>query len=113
MIDENIAALRAAAEAVVREAATADGVSITAACAFAKNSKAATVIALLDRLARAEEALADANMSVVAFGAPWAVEYAQDYGLPYGHLHPTHYDILAKAGARMDAFVRAALEPGA
>lgn len=28
-------------------------------------------------------------------------------GLPDGHLHPTHYDILARAGVRMDRFTRA------
>ena len=44
---------------------------------------------------------------VVAFGAPWAVQYAKDFGLPKGHLHPTHYDILEKCGARMDDFARA------
>lgn len=46
---------------------------------------------------------------VVAFGSIWAVEYARDYGFPPGHLHPTHYDILQNAGARMDSFTRAAL----
>jgi hypothetical protein len=27
---------------------------------------------------------------------------------PENHLHPTHYDILARCGARMESFVRAA-----
>lgn len=59
-----------------------------------------------DRL-RAE--VADLRESVVAFAAPWAGQWAKDHNLPHGHLHPVHYDILAKAGARMDDFTRAAL----
>lgn len=50
----------------------------------------------------------DMKLSVVAFGAPWAVSHARDHGLPKGHLAAEHYDILKKAGARMDAFTRAA-----
>lgn len=57
-----------------------------------------------DRLA-AE--LAEANCSVVAFGSLWAVQFAADHGYPRGHLQPQHYDILKKAGARMDGFTRA------
>lgn len=52
---------------------------------------------------------ADLKNSVVTFCAPWAVRYAEDHGMPEGHLHPTHYDILANAGARMAHFTRAAL----
>ena len=51
------------------------------------------------------------EQDVIAFCAPWAVRYARDHGLPDGHLHPTHYDILERAGARMDDFTRAALSP--
>lgn len=65
--------------------------------------EAASVITAL----RAE--LAEARETIIAFAGPWATQYARDFGLPDGHLHPTHYDILAKAGARMDAFTRAAL----
>lgn len=43
---------------------------------------------------------------LIAFCAPWAATYARDYGLPDGHLHPVHYDILARCGARMDDFIR-------
>lgn len=50
--------------------------------------------------------MADLRYSVIAFAAPWATNWAQDHGLPRGHLHPTHYDILARAGARMTDFVR-------
>ncbi|MES2173831.1 MAG: hypothetical protein V4523_07775 [Pseudomonadota bacterium] len=50
--------------------------------------------------------IADLKSSVVAFGAPWAVQYAKDFGLPANHIHATHYDILAKAGARMVDFIR-------
>ena len=53
--------------------------------------------------------LDDANSSVIAFGAIRAVEYAKSIGLPKDHLDPVHYDILEKAGARMDDFTRAAL----
>lgn len=47
---------------------------------------------------------------VVAYAGSWAVQYAHDRGLPEGHLHPTHYDDLANAGARMVSFTRAALD---
>jgi hypothetical protein len=61
------------------------------------------------RIEALEAENADLKTSVVAFGAPWAVEYARARGLPDGHLIAGHYDILAKAGARMDSFTRAAL----
>ena len=57
-------------------------------------------------VAELEEVVADLKMDVIAFCGPWSVEYAENSGLPKGHLHPVHYDILAKAGARMDDFVR-------
>jgi hypothetical protein len=56
---------------------------------------------------RAAEEIEWLRHSVIAFCAVWAAAYARDYGLPDGHLHPTHYDILARCGARMDAFTRA------
>lgn len=62
------------------------------------------------RVTVSREALDDLRSSVIAFAAPWAVEYAKAHGLPPGHLHPTHYDILADAGARMDSFTRAAAQ---
>jgi hypothetical protein len=55
--------------------------------------------------------VADLKTSVIAFAGPFAVKYAADLGLPDGHLHSTHYDILAAAGGRMDNFTRAALSP--
>lgn len=55
---------------------------------------------------RLREEIADLKSSVIAFGAPWAGQYAHDFGFPPNHLHATHYDILEKAGARMDSFVR-------
>ncbi len=57
----------------------------------------------------AEGEIADLKLSVIAFAAPHAVCWSAERGFPPGHLHPTHYDILAKAGARMDSFTRAAL----
>jgi hypothetical protein len=54
--------------------------------------------------------LADANHTIVAYVAAQAVRHAEHCGLPNGHLVPHHYDILQKAGARMDSFTRAALD---
>jgi hypothetical protein len=54
--------------------------------------------------------LADANHTIVAYVAIRAVHHAEDLGLPKGHLAPHHYDILQKAGARMDSFTRAELD---
>lgn len=58
-------------------------------------------------LLRAE--VADLKLDVIAFCALHAGAYARTYGLPDGHLHPQHYDTLARCGARMDSFTRAAL----
>lgn len=52
----------------------------------------------------------DLRTNVIAFCGPWAVTWARDFNLPNGHLHPTHYDILARAGARMDDFTRAEVD---
>lgn len=51
--------------------------------------------------------IAELKQDVIAFCAPWATQYAQGIGLPRLHLHPTHYDILQRCGARMDDFTRA------
>jgi hypothetical protein len=59
-----------------------------------------------DEIIRLRAENADLRVSVVAFGAPWAVQDAQDWGAPPKHIHHTHYDILARAGARMDDFTR-------
>jgi hypothetical protein len=63
---------------------------------------------------RLKAEIADLRTSVVAFGAPWAVEYAAKHELPPGQLHHVHYDILAAAGGRMDDFTRSPsdAEPG-
>lgn len=63
----------------------------------------------VDETERLRTELAEARETIIAFAGPWAAQYARDFGLPDGHLHPTHYDILVKAGARMDGFTRAAL----
>ena len=61
-------------------------------------------------------ALQEAQADVLAFCAPWAVRYANESGLPPGHLFPSHYDILERNGARMVDFTRhepdRALSPG-
>lgn len=50
----------------------------------------------------------DLKMSVVAFAAPSMVLWARDMGLPDNHLHPEHYDLLKRCGARMVEFKRGA-----
>jgi len=42
---------------------------------------------------------------LVGFLAIWATQYQKDYKLD--GLHPTHYDLMVKYGARMDSFKRA------
>ena len=59
-----------------------------------------------DAIERLEAENADLKTSVIAFGTTWATDFARGLGWPRGHLHPTHYDMLEKAGARMDDFVR-------
>lgn len=59
-----------------------------------------------DRIAALERENADLRKIVIAFCAPWAAVYAADRGLPSGHLVAEHYDILERAGARMDDFTR-------
>jgi hypothetical protein len=49
----------------------------------------------------------DLKSSLITFCAVHATRYAKELGLPHDHLHPTHYDILERAGARMDYFTRA------
>ena len=68
--------------------------------------------ALVERCRAMAGENADLKTSVVAFGAPWAVDHARRIGLPDGHLAPHHYDILERAGARMADFTRAALASG-
>jgi hypothetical protein len=63
----------------------------------------ATIRKALNALAAEND---DLKISVVAFCAPWAVQYAKERNLPDGHLCATHYDILKRAGARMVDFVR-------
>lgn len=53
--------------------------------------------------------IADLKQSVIAFCGPWAATYARDFGLPKDHLHPTHYDLLERCGARLVDFTRADL----
>jgi len=64
---------------------------------------------LADGRASQAQQIAALRSDVIAFCGPWAVQCARDHDLPDGHLHPTHYDILEKCGARMDSFTRAAL----
>ena len=63
-------------------------------------------VAFALEIKRLQNEVADLRCSVIAFGSPWAVEHAREFGFPPGHLHSTHYDILARAGARMDDFTR-------
>lgn len=59
-----------------------------------------------EHLRQAADEIEDLRSSVIAFCAPWAFEYAKIRGFPPNHLDPQHYDILKRAGAPMDAFVR-------
>lgn len=54
--------------------------------------------------------ISDLKTTVIAFAGPWAAQWAKDRGLPDGHMHPTHYDLLARCGARMASFTRAEKE---
>lgn len=62
-----------------------------------------------DALAAQAAEIEDLKSSVVGFCAVWAVRYAAETGLPEGQIHPTHYDLMKRCGARMDSFTRAAL----
>lgn len=62
---------------------------------------------ILTRLTRAEAEREELCRLVVAFAGPHAARYAEEFGLAPGELHPRHYDILERCGARMDDFRRA------
>lgn len=66
---------------------------------------------LLVAAANAIEALEkerdEARALLIAFCGPHAATYAREFGFAPGELHPVHYDILERAGARMDDFRRA------
>lgn len=59
-----------------------------------------------DLLLNAASEIEDLRASVIAFGGPWAAQYAESHRLPTDTLHAVHYDILARAGARMVDFKR-------
>ena len=50
----------------------------------------------------------EGGQELVAFLALHAVRYQEEHHLD--GLHPTHYDLMAKYGCRMDSFKRADLE---
>lgn len=62
-----------------------------------------------EEIERLRAEVADLKSNVVAFAGPWAAQYSRTFGLPKDHLHPAHYDLLERCGARMDSFKRAAL----
>ena len=62
--------------------------------------------AIWDLIKPDESELDELRSCVVAFGAPSMVQWARDSGLPEGHLHPEHYDLLERCGARMVDFTR-------
>ena len=80
-------------------AGTTDGTSLTWAVTDIHQEAA-------DQIERLRAENEDLKTSVIAFCGPWAARYASEWGLPEGTLHPTHYDILEKCGARMVDFVR-------
>lgn len=61
----------------------------------------------LERVCAERDAL---QQLVITFCGPWAAMWAMEHDLPPGHLHPTHYDILASCGARMDDLTRADID---
>ena len=75
-------------------------------CIVAEQAAALRALADAGFVVMRKSELDDMNTSIVALAAPWAVEYARDHCFPPNHLHAKHYDILAKAGARMTSFVR-------
>ena len=70
----------------------------------------AALIAAAPDLARLvlekDKEIAEWKENTIAFLGPWAVDYAKQIGLPDGHIHHVHYDLLEKAGARLNAFTR-------
>ena len=56
--------------------------------------------------AEGRDELADLKRAVIAFAGPAAAQWAKDNELPANHLHPEHYDLLKRCGARMDDFIR-------
>lgn len=60
-----------------------------------------------DAIAALTRELADLRQTVIAFAGPHAASYAREFGFASGELHPTHYDILERCGARMTDFRRA------
>lgn len=62
--------------------------------------------ALRDRARVLTDENVDLKCSVIAFGSVWAAKYASDWDMLPTHIDATHYDILERAGARMDDFVR-------
>lgn len=49
--------------------------------------------------------MAKKQHELIPFLAMWATQYQRDYRL--NGLHPIHYDLMVKYGARMDDFTRA------
>lgn len=62
--------------------------------------------AIVKDIKRMEAEIRELKELVVVFCAPHAVQHGHDMAWPSGHIHPTHYDILARVGARMTDFVR-------
>lgn len=60
----------------------------------------------INTLRAAAKEIRELNSMVVGFATPWVKTWARSNGLPEGHLHPSHYDILKRCGARMDDFTR-------
>lgn len=63
--------------------------------------------ALRERIEALERERDEARALLIAFCGPHAATYAREFGFAPGELHPVHYDILERAGARMDDFRRA------
>jgi hypothetical protein len=76
----------------------------------AKNpSDPALIVAAVNALPELLAEIADLKQTVIAFAGPEAVRQAAHSGYCEGVLHPHHYDLLERCGARMVDFKRGEL----
>ena len=72
-----------------------------------RTEKAEREVAMMRAALARKEAEAEViREEAMGFIAVAVAQYAATAGLPDGHLHPMHYDTLARFGARMDSFTR-------
>ena len=74
--------------------------------ARAAHADRATLLRALDAMA---EENAELKQCVIAFCGPHAARYGEELGLGKDTLHPQHYDLLERCGARLVDFKRGEL----